>query len=196
MADKKEEKKPLAGNSPGAGVKPGAGGKEKKPRMVTVDAEALARTLGELDEMKARMGRVEAAADVGRLDAFDNKRKKIGPRRYRISTHEGKIITGWLSTRDKYVKEPSGRARVEQEYEFLFEDNTKLKVVGYDNFANTQYEAQVVGEEVKRETDEYGTKVTMKIVSIGDEASADTPRGRELLPLMGKEITLDLKFVN
>ncbi len=172
-------------------------------RKIQVDADSLARILEENEDFKQRLARVEATADLGRLEHFDAKTRKVGPLRYRLSTHEGKLITGWRTKVNKMWKD-GNIMKHQQEYEILLEDNTKVSVSGYDNFSITRYEAQVIAEQVKRETENGSTILTLKILglpSAEDPGRVETeanksPMYEALKPLFGREVSIDATFVN
>lgn len=175
----------------------------KTGRKITVDADSLARLLERSEELTKRLARVEATADLSRLENFDQKSRKQGPLRYRLSTHDGKLITGWRTTANRMWKD-GNIMRHQQEYEILMEDNTKEKVSGYDNFSMIRYEAQVIAEQVKRETVDGSLLLTLKILGLPsskDPSQIDTeqtksPLYQSLEPLFGKEVTIDATFVN
>lgn len=171
-----------------AGKKKTSGGKSDKVVVSKSGLEKLMQTVEQSvkdnQALRERLERVESAGDLGRLDAFDNKKRVIGARRYKLSIYEGKVITGWRTLKDKAWKDPaSNRMRHEQSYEILFEDSTKMEVAGYENFASIQYGEQVVAEEVDKKTEGAKVTLTVKVVEPDHEKN-------------GQEYVVDLAFVN
>lgn len=172
-----------------------AGGTEPPEEKVTVSKSALEGLLKKLESLEEGQRRIEAAADLGRLEGYDAKRRKLGPRRYRLTVYDGKLVTGWRTVKDQ--KWMDGNVmRVQQEYEIIFGDNTKMPVNGYDNFANVLFGFRVVAEFVKEEADVAGRRLTLKIVGVPDEANAQGPEYDKAKELFGKEVVMDERFVN
>lgn len=170
---------------------------EKKGKRVEVDADALKKILEQNEELLGRVNRLESTADIGRLDNFDNKNRKIGPARYRLSVYEGKVITGWLTKKDS--KWMDGNVmRVDQRYEILLSDGKKIEVNGYDNFASILYAGvRVIAEKVKENTDEFGITLTLKVVGFPDGNNVPQgPEAEKATELFGKEVVIDSRFVN
>lgn len=169
----------------------------KKPKRVTVDSEALEKVLNQNEELLSRVNRLESTADVGRLDNYDNKVRKIGPARYRLTVNDGRVVTGWLTLKD--TKWMDGNVmRVDQQYEILFNDGKKEQVRGYDNFASILYDSiRVVAEKIKEDTDEFGTTLKLKIVGFTDPNNVPQgPEAEKASKLFGKEVVVDSRFVN
>jgi hypothetical protein len=167
-----------------------------KKETIVVDKAALGALLKEIEELKAGQVRLEHAADVSRLDNYDTKHKAIGPRQYRLTIYDGKLITGWRTVTDKSWMD-GNVLRNQQEYEIIFGDNTKMAVKGYDNFATIRHGFRVIAEKVSEKADDYGKTLTLKILGVADPKNqSQGPEYDAALPLFGTEVILDERFVN
>jgi len=154
---------------------------EPEKKTVEVSKQALEKIVDQLEENKKTIEQqrkdidvLKAVADKSRLYWLEEKTKKIGPRTYKLSTYEGKVIVGWRTIKDEV---DAKRGIENQEYEIILEDNKKVAIKGYVEFNSIQYGHQIIGTEVEKIIN--GDKTTLKLRT--DE---------------GKEFLIDVQFVN
>lgn len=188
-------------------TKSGLGLEKDKDGNVKVNAGALEKLLLEMEDLRGRVNRVEATSDETRLDRYDSKNKKIGPRQYRLTivkdekTDKGKLITGWRMLKDKKWIQ-NGVTQVEQVSEIIYKDLdgklSKEEVHDYANFANIRHSFRVIGEYQGEEKDgEFGpTILTLKIIGIPDSENAAAPDMEMAQPWIGKVEKINRVFVN
>lgn len=112
-----------------------------------------------LDNLLARVARVEAVADVSRLDKFDQKSAKKQPSRFKVGTFNGKVILRWDNLRNISFKDmTTGRLVSDQAYQVTLEDESTFEVKGYMEFSNIRYGEMIVGEEVSKKTETVNDK--------------------------------------
>lgn len=170
MAEKKQKqtKKPLA----------------ERDDNVVVSREGLNNLIKQNEDLLSRVTRLESAGDKSRLAKYDSKFFKRGPNIFTLSVYEGKIITGWRTLKNVSYKDPrTGMVVEDQQYELLFDDNSKLTVSGYLAFSDIRYNETVQAEEVSRTTDEKGTNLRVKIIDQTND-------------LFGKELSVDIRVLN
>ncbi len=151
---------------------------EPEQKTVTIPQEQLANILTTMEKMSAELALVKSATDVSRLQHELDKVKKSGPDKFKISTYDGKIIVGWVMTRDEAKVDTVTKAiREVQEYDLILEDGKKIHLVGYVAFSDVHYNNQIDAYLVSKTVDENGAVLHLK--------TAD-----------GKEIDIDDRFVN
>jgi len=92
--------------------------KKEESETITVNKKAL-------DDMIRRMERLESAADVGRLDKYDQKNKKALSHVVLLGTYNGKIVLGWKMLKDE-VQKINGVWRESQLIQIKLDDDTTL----------------------------------------------------------------------
>lgn len=167
-----------------------------KPKMIEVSEEGLKEMMKQFGDLQEKVTRLESAGDLGRLERYDTKNRKLGPRQYRLTVYNGKIVTGWRTLKDQKWME-GNVMRVLQEYEVIFEDLSKMEVKSYENFANVIHSLRVLAEKVSEVEDEHGKTLTLKIVGFPDPNNEPTgPDADEARKVFGKEVVIDQTFVN
>ncbi len=146
--------------------------------------ETVVVNKAELGKLLDRVGRLESAADKGRLDKYDAKFFKRGPNIFTLSEYDGKIITGWATKKDvSYKDSQTGRLIADQVYTILFHDDSAQEVSGYKTFSDIRYDKIIKVEEQSRNVSEVGTVVKVKVIEKDSE-------------FYGKILDVDIKFVN
>ena len=83
----------------------------------------------QLDEMMAKIERLEATASKQRLANFDAKTKKETGKIVSLRMIDGKVITGWGNmVKDFVEKSPAGIWKEDQQVEIKYEDGKKEKM--------------------------------------------------------------------
>lgn len=155
--------------------------KKEKEEVVEVSKSAL-------DELIKKIDRLERASDKGRLAGIDSRFFKRGPNQFLLGVVEDKgkqkIITGWRVLKNVSYRDPRTRGLVEDmQYEVLFHDNTKMKVLGYLEFSDMRYNNTIKVEETGRNTNEETTSINVKVIDENSE-------------FFGKELLVDVEFLN
>lgn len=146
--------------------------------MENNNEELLQISKSELEEIKSKITMLEKVADKSRLEHWNTENGVLGPATYRVSTVDGKIVTGWKTIKDEVYKDPlSGIVRVTQAYEFELEDGSTYPVNGYNNFITLQYAAQLKGKELSRTVKDGNLELELELSN-------------------GKVIKIDARFVN
>ena len=141
-------------------VQPEEQGKELKAKAQSVNKEQLEKLLKTVEEQGKRIEILTQAADKGRMFWAENQNKKTELRRVKVTTIGGKFVLAWRTVKDIVEKNPlSGVWSENQEYEFIFADDTRLPVVGYNKFAELQYGAKVESEVLSRKENADGSVV-------------------------------------
>ena len=138
--------------------------KKEETETIVVNKKAL-------DDMIRRMDRLESAADIGRLDKYDQKNKKALTQVVLLGTYNGKIILGWKMIKDE-VQKINGVWRESQLIQIKLDDDTTL------DLPYLQYVHEVVKVDatiVSRTKDSNGHE-TLKVRrnDTGNEYSIDT----------------------
>ena len=145
---------------------------------VLVDKEKFDAILNRLESLENETGVLRQAADVGRLQRIEDKKNTIGPARFKVSTHNGKIILSTRTVKDSVQRNLlSGITTEHQEYEILMEGGSKENVIGYDKFMDLLYANQIIGELVAEKKSGSNITLTLRLEN-------------------GREIEIDSKFVN
>ena len=83
----------------------------------------------QLDEMMAKIERLEAAASKQRLAIFDAKTKQENGKMIGLRMIEGKVITSWSDmTKNIVEKSAAGVWKEDQQVELTYEDGKKEKM--------------------------------------------------------------------
>lgn len=83
----------------------------------------------QLDEMMAKIERLEAAASKQRLASFDAKTKQENGKMIGLRMIEGKVITSWSDmTKNIVEKSAAGVWKEDQQVELTYEDGKKEKM--------------------------------------------------------------------
>src|SRR3990167_7862014 len=142
--------------------------KKEESETVTVNKKAL-------DDMIRRMDRLESAADIGRLDKYDQKNKKALTQVVLLGTYNGKIVLGWKMIKDE-VQKINGIWRESQLIQIKLDDDTAI------DLPYLQYVQEVV-------------KVDATILSRTKDSN-----GHETLRVRrndnGNEHSIDITFIN
>jgi hypothetical protein len=108
----------------------------------------------QLDEMMAKIERLEATASKQRLANFDAKTKQENGKVIGLRMIDGKVVTSWSDmTKNTVEKSPAGVWKEDQQVELTYEDGEKDKMT-YVMFMRRY---TLLSAEVKKETkDEDG----------------------------------------
>lgn len=82
----------------------------------------------QLDEMMAKIERLEKAASKKRLDYVDSKNKDDHGKTISLRMLNGLVVTSWRMTKDLVEQTPSGVWKEDQQIEVTYEDGKKEKM--------------------------------------------------------------------
>lgn len=148
---------------------------EKITPVVVPPVETVTLKKTELDDLMARLKRVEFAADKSHLAHFDEKNKKVGAKTVKLAMIDGKVILSWPDMSKNLVeKTPSGGWFEDQKIELHYEDGT-VEEMEYVYFIRRRKSliAEVLSKTVENAGEEGETIILKVITSDGREYSID-----------------------
>lgn len=153
--------------------------KEEKPiETITVpkmDFEKLVSNVGDLVKDNKML---KSVADKGRLARWESQNRDFKEKVAKVSTMDGLIVTGWRMVIDEVGKNPNTGLWFEKQIiELHFENDTK-KEYNYSEFTR------------------LNQKITGKVIRDNKFTDADGIHEVLTLDIEGKEIDIDVRFVN
>lgn len=158
----------------------------EQPKKVEVNADALAKLMKDVEEIKKENEMLKSVADVGRVSRWQAQHGKPQPKIVRVSRYpnakgEQRFIVAWTNKADEVYQDPITRVYHEkQEVELIFDDNTTSTVP----LKHWALNCEKVEAQIQQATTDMNGQTTF-VVTITDEG-----------PTKGQKLTLDSRFVN
>ena len=157
---------------------------EKKKDTIEVDKSKLDKVLDRMKELEDKnqelSDKLEATADVGRMQRYEDKNKgKILPRA-KITVYNGKIVTSWDNMPENKVENVAGKWITRQTVRYNLEDGTKKDLLFEETINVPRKDVHIEAEKITNDLDPDGNKIVLLDV-ITEE---------------GKKLTIDRRFIN
>lgn len=159
---------------------------EPEKKTVTVNADALAQMMKDLETLKKDNEMLKSVADVGRVSRYQAQHGKPQPKVVRISRYpnakgERRFVLAWTNKADEVYQDPVTRVYHEkQDVELIFDDNT-TSIVPLKHWA---LNAEKIEAEIQSATTDMNGQTTYVVTITGDEATK------------GQKLTIGSVFVN
>ena len=152
----------------------------KKPveDTITLPKSEFDSVLKKIKDIEEKNDMLESVADKGRVARWQAQHRDFKEKIVKISTIEGKVVTGWRMIKDEVGKNPNTGLWFEKQIiELHFIDNTK-KEYDYADFTRLTH------------------KIKGKVIRDNKFTDADGMHEMLTIDVDGKEIDIDVRFIN
>ena len=129
----------------------------------TEDTDLLRNLMSKVEQLQKDNEMLKWAADKSRLQRWEESHRVGKPKVVMLTIEGDKVAIAWRTIKDEVeLNSATGAYTENQEYEILFDDNSKKIIKRYPEFVRWQYSSKVAAE-VLSETHEQDGSRTFKV---------------------------------